>query len=257
MTQTFDPADLPRALDDKTWLLVLTGAGVSAESGLPTFRASDGLWENHHIEDVASPDGFRRDPELVWRFYGERRAGASRVEPNAGHLALAELERRLGERFLLVTQNVDGLHGRAGSRRYVELHGSLWRTRCSSCDLVPFEDHSHPVEPPLPTCPNCGALLRPDIVWFGEAIPYHGDFAVREHIYLARLAKERLVFLAAGTSGNVWPASSYVSRAADAGAETWLADPGVPANRGAFDRHLRGPATVVLPALVEAFKPSA
>lgn len=254
MGETFTTADLPTSLDERTWLLVLTGAGVSAESGLATFRASDGLWENHRVEDVASPGGFARDPALVWRFYGERRAAASRAEPNAGHLALAELERRLGDRFLLVTQNVDGLHRRAGSEQLVELHGSLWRTRCSVCSLAPFADDRHPVGPPLPRCPECDEYLRPDIVWFGEPLPPDATWQVERFFQAANAARERFVFLAAGTSGNVYPASAYVDIARMLRAETWVADPGDPVNRSAFDRHLRGPATVVLPALAAAFR---
>src|SRR5580692_8978781 len=121
-------------LDDDTWLLVLTGAGVSAESGVPTFRDAGGLWEQHRVEDVASPEGFHRDPRLVWRFYSQRRTAALACAPNAGHHALASLEARLAERFLLVSQNVDGLHARAGSRRLLELHGNLFFTRCTACE---------------------------------------------------------------------------------------------------------------------------
>ena len=121
-------------IDDDTRVMVMTGAGVSAESGIPTFRDANGLWENHPVEAVASPEGFERDPALVWRFYSERRVAAAKCEPNPGHLALARLEQRLGDRFLLVTQNVDGLHVRAGNTRLVEMHGNLFKTRCSACD---------------------------------------------------------------------------------------------------------------------------
>src|SRR5687768_54151 len=130
----------PIAVDERTSVLVLTGAGVSAESGIPTFRGAGGLWENHRLEDVASPEAFARDPAMVWRFYSERRERAQRCRPNPGHLALARWEERLGDRFLLVTQNVDGLHRAAGSRRLVELHGNLFRTRCSECDRPSFDD---------------------------------------------------------------------------------------------------------------------
>lgn len=125
-------------LDDDTWMLVLTGAGVSAESGIPTFRDAGGLWEQHRVEDVASPDGFRKDPALVWRFYAQRRAQMASRQPNAGHRALAAVEARLGDRFLLATQNIDGLHAAAGSGRVAELHGNLFKTRCSVCDRPPF-----------------------------------------------------------------------------------------------------------------------
>src|SRR5215471_12938101 len=124
------------ALRSARRVAVLTGAGVSAESGVPTFRASDGLWEGHRIEDVASPDGFRRDPRLVWQFYNGRRANVARVLPNPGHIALATLEGRYGDSFTLVTQNVDGLHQAAGNRNVLEVHGSLYRTRCTECGAV-------------------------------------------------------------------------------------------------------------------------
>src|SRR6185437_1957008 len=127
-------------IDDDTRVLVLTGAGVSAESGIPTFRDAGGLWEQHRVEDVASPAGFRKDPALVWRFYSQRREGMAGRTPNPGHLAIAALEAGLGDRFLLATQNIDGLHAAAGSKRVVELHGNLFMTRCSLCDRPPFED---------------------------------------------------------------------------------------------------------------------
>src|SRR5262245_55454620 len=148
---------------------VLTGAGVSAESGVPTFRASDGLWEGHRIEDVASPDGFARDPLLVWQFYNARRANVKTVKPNPGHFALAQLEERWGDRFTLATQNVDGLHRAAGSKNVLEVHGSIYRTRCLGCGKV----ENRGLEPlgDAPECPHCHGALRPDIVWFGEALP--------------------------------------------------------------------------------------
>src|SRR5262245_28621395 len=149
---------------------VLTGAGVSAESGVPTFRDADGLWEGHEIEDVATPAAFRRDPRLVWRFYNARRANLGTVAPNPGHEALARLEERYGPGGVtVVTQNVDGLHRRAGSRTVHELHGNLTRTRCTGCGRV--EDRGLEPLGELPTCPHCNALLRPDIVWFTEALP--------------------------------------------------------------------------------------
>ena len=154
-------------IDRDTRLVVLTGAGISAESGLATFRGAGGLWEGSRVEDVATPEAFEADPERVWRFYAERRAGAAAARPNAAHLALADAEARMGDRFLLATQNVDGLHPLAGSRHVVELHGSLWRSRCSACDAPPVDDRATEVEPPLPACGACGGLMRPDIVWFG------------------------------------------------------------------------------------------
>lgn len=180
---------------------VLTGAGVSAESGVPTFRASDGLWEGHRIEDVASPEGFARDPFLVWQFYNLRRANVKTVKPNPGHHALVALEERWGDRFTLVTQNVDGLHRDAGSRNVIELHGSLRRSRCLGCDEIAdcgLEPLSN-----APGC-HCGGALRPDIVWFGEGLPTD----VWESAVVA--AYECDVMLVVGTSAVVHPAASLI-----------------------------------------------
>ena len=184
---------------------VLTGAGVSAESGIPTFRASDGLWENHPIEDVATPEGFARDPGLVWRFYNARRANVAKVKPNPGHHALAKLEERLGDDFTLITQNVDGLHQTAGSIRVLELHGSLYRTRCTGCRRI--EDRGLEALPDLPECAKCGAMLRPDIVWFHEMLP---DQVWREAGRAAALCD---VLLVVGTSAVVHPAASLIPMA--------------------------------------------
>lgn len=184
---------------------VLSGAGVSAESGVPTFRASDGLWEGHRIEDVASPDGFRRDPRLVWNFYNGRRANVARVKPNPGHVALADLEARFPEGFTVATQNVDGLHQAAGSRDVLEVHGSLHRTRCTECGAV----RDRGLEPlaDLPTCDLCAGLLRPDIVWFGELLPT----AIWERAVAAVESCD--VFLVVGTSAVVHPAAGLINLA--------------------------------------------
>lgn len=246
----------PLPLDGRARLLVLTGAGVSAESGLATFRGQGGLWEGSRVEDVATPEAFIANPARVWRFYAERRSGASAALPNAAHRALAEAEARLGDRFLLLTQNVDGLHAIAGSRRLAELHGSLWRSRCQRCDAGPVEDRRTPVEPPLPTCPACAdrdggpALMRPDIVWFGEALDPAHDWAVRRFVEAAETAGERLIFLAIGTSGTVYPAAGYVRYASGMGAETWLANAEEASNAHWFDHVVLGPAATVVPALL-------
>jgi len=234
-------------IDEHTRVLVLTGAGISAESGLATFRGAGGLWDGHPVEQVASPEGFAADPELVWRFYSLRRRDAAAAEPNAAHRALVTLEARLGDRFLLATQNVDGLHARAGSRRVVELHGTLWRTRCSRCMRPPIADAASPVGPPLPRC-TCGALLRPDIVWFGEML----DPATTHRIdrFLRGAAGGPFVFLAIGTSGNVYPAAGYVQAARRHGAQTWLANLDSADNAGAFDHVVVGPAGTTLPRLL-------
>jgi NAD-dependent deacetylase len=229
-----------------TFVLVLTGAGVSAESGVPTFRGVDGLWERHRIEDVASPAAFERDPALVWRFYSQRREGAASCTPNPGHAALAELERTLESRFLLATQNVDGLHHKAGSKRVVELHGNLFRTRCSGCSRPAFVDHASYPADALPRC-GCGALLRPDIVWFGEYL----DPVVLAQIgdFLDGAAGRRLVFLAVGTSGAVYPAAGFVHEARARGGQTYLVNADVADNAGAFHHFLQGKSGEVLPQL--------
>ena len=236
-------------IDERTRVLVLTGAGISAESGLGTFRGPGGLWEGHRVEQVASPEGFAADPELVWRFYSMRRRDAAAAEPNAAHRALAALEDRLGDRFLLATQNVDGLHARAGSRRLVEVHGTLWRTRCSACMRPAFVDSTFPVEPPLPRC-ACGALLRPDIVWFGELLDAADTHRIDRFMREAGRSGDPFVFLAVGTSGNVYPAAGYVTAARFFGARTWLANLDAAENAGAFDHLVEGPAGSTLPGLL-------
>ena len=186
-------------IDEHTWVLVLTGAGVSAESGIQTFRGAGGFWEKYRLEDLASPAAFERDPGLVWKFYGGRRAAAHEVSPNPGHVALAELEQRLGDRFLLATQNVDGLHRRAGSKRVFELHGRLFATRCSRCDRPAFDDdktYTHSGDA-LPTCDLCEkngrkAYLRPHIVWFGEALDGDHLDEVQQFLMRGRQVAPRL-----------------------------------------------------------------
>ncbi len=240
---------MPLALDDAAHLLVLTGAGISAESGVPTFRDAGGLWEGHAVEEVASPDGFAIDPSLVWRFYSQRRAGLTGVMPNAAHHALVEAEARVGERFLLVTQNVDGLHPLAGSRRMVEMHGNIMRTRCSACDREPFEDRIAYGDGVVPLCDRCGAPLRPDIVWFGEMIARATLAAIDAFV---RAAGSHLVFLAVGTSGVVYPAAGLVDVARAAGGRSYLVNAERPANAARFDEIVIGPAGSVLPALLTA-----
>jgi NAD-dependent deacetylase len=237
------------SIDEHTRVLVMTGAGISAESGLATFRGAGGLWDGQPVERVATPEGFAADPALVWRFYSERRAQAAAALPNRAHHALAKLEVRLGDRFLLATQNVDGLHQRAGSHRVVEMHGSLWRTRCAVCPAAPVEDRGL-VEPPLPRCTRCGGLLRPAIVWFGELLDAADTRRIERFIVSSARGASRLVFLAVGTSGNVWPAAGYVGLARSAGADTWLVNLDPAENVGAFDHFVQGPAGEVLAPLL-------
>ena len=247
---SYAPLDLENAR-----LLVLTGAGVSAESGLATFRDSNGLWEQHRVEDVASPEGFARDPELVWKFYSLRREQAKTVEPNPGHRAIAAVEERLEDHFLLVTQNVDGLHQRAGSTRVVEIHGSLFRTKCWVCDLEPFHDEASYLEGTLPTCDDCEkkgrkALLRPDIVWFGEMLDPGHLQAI--DAFLRRDRDRPLVFLAIGTSGAVWPAAGLVNLAREAGGTAILVNAEAAENTARFHRFLQGKSAEILPILLGA-----
>ncbi|MEZ4400092.1 MAG: NAD-dependent deacylase [Kofleriaceae bacterium] len=225
-------------------LFVLTGAGVSAESGIATFRDADGLWEQHRIEEVATPEAFAADPALVWRFYRQRRAQAATVAPNPGHRALAELEARLGERLLVCTQNVDGLHEAAGSTRVVHMHGELFKSRCSDgCGRPPWDDLDGDVAAPLPRC-RCGALARPHIVWFGE-VPF-------EMHALKRRVQRAAVFLCVGSSGVVYPAAGMVGEMAyrkSQGEAVRSIYVGLerPANADAFDEVLLGRSGEVLP----------
>jgi NAD-dependent deacetylase len=191
-------------------VVVLTGAGISAESGVPTFRAADGLWEGHRVDDVATPEGFAQDPERVLRFYDDRRRAVASTAPNAAHVALSALEAALGDALLVVTQNVDDLHERAGTRRLVHMHGELRRAQCLACGARPAWDGDLVDRP---QCPLCGErMLRPDVVWFGE-LPYELD-----RIEDAVAACD--VFVSIGTSGNVYPAAGYVALAAAFGGRT-------------------------------------
>lgn len=187
--------------------VALTGAGISAESGVPTFRdAQTGLWARYRPQDLATPEAFRRDPGLVWRWYQWRRRLVGRTEPNAAHRALAELQRRLPD-LTLVTQNVDGLHERAGSRDVLNLHGSLWRNRCSNCGTESGHRDEAAQAPPL--CSHCGGTMRPAVVWFGEALPADALAAAAE-----RIAQAALV-LVVGTSARVYPAAALAEQAVD------------------------------------------
>ncbi|SNB68803.1 SIR2 family NAD-dependent protein deacylase [Thermoflexus hugenholtzii] len=181
-------------------VVALTGAGVSAESGVPTFRGPEGLWRRYRPEELASPEAFARDPIRVWEWYAWRRECIARATPNPAHRTLAAMEEVLPD-FLLITQNVDGLHSQAGSRRVIELHGSLWRMRCVREGRV-WEDRRVPLPELPPRCPACGALARPDVVWFGEPLPK----AAWTQAF--RAAAEAEIFLIIGTSGLVEPAAS-------------------------------------------------
>jgi NAD-dependent deacetylase len=223
-------------------IVILTGAGISAESGVATFRGPDGLWEGHRLEDVATPEAFRRDPALVQAFYDARRARLSEVEPNAAHRALARLDSEWPGRLLIVTQNVDDLHERAGAGRVLHMHGELRSAWCLACDGRTFWDGALSGAPPCPACGVAGAL-RPNIVWFGE-MPYE-----MERIDAA--LREADLFVSIGTSGAVYPAAGFVQTARYAGARTLELNLEPSLGSMWFDEVRTGPATALVPAWVE------
>lgn len=225
-------------------IVVLTGAGISAESGIPTFRDANGLWENHRIEDVATPEAFEADPRLVWRFYSLRRQGVARAEPNAAHFALARFSRDALSRgidFTLVTQNVDTLHERAhaelGAPPPLTMHGSLARSRCTACGRV-FEDSDLHMEE-LPRSGCCGALSRPHIVWFGE-IPLEME-KIHEKLEACDL------FVSIGTSGQVYPAAGFIEIAGSAAATVMCLNKEELPQQKYVDHYLQGVATDLVP----------
>ncbi len=228
-------------------IVVLTGAGISAESGIPTFRGEDGLWETedggaYRIEDVCTPEAFRRDPALVHHFYDGRRRALRTVSPNPAHQALARLDRDWPGDLLIVTQNVDDLHERAGATRLLHMHGALRSAWCAACDArMPWEGDLGDA----PACPSCGAggRLRPDIVWFGE-MPYE-----MERIEAALAAAD--LFVSIGTSGAVYPAAGFVRMAAACGARTLELNLDPSAGSAWFDEVRSGPAGLLVPAWVE------
>jgi len=223
---------------------VLTGAGISAESGLPTFRASDGLWADSRVEDVCTPEAWQRDPARVWKFYAERRAAGAAAQPNPAHTALAEVEARLGERFFLCTQNVDDLHERAGSRRLLHMHGELNKARCENeCGAPPLTDRRiYQSLNEVGRCP-CGGRMRPHIVFFGE-IPLQME---RIHWEIDRAT----LMVVVGTSGSVYPAANFVHWARRNGARTVYVGPEPPLNAEAFTHIVEGKAGEALPGLFE------
>ena len=222
-------------------IVILTGAGVSAESGIDTFRASGGLWEQHRIEDVATPEGFARDPRLVLGFYDMRRVALAQAEPNPAHIALARLERDFPGDLLLVTQNVDDLHERGGSARVLHMHGELKSALCTSCETrSPWLDTMFD----RPPCPVCRApTFRPDVVWFGE-MPYQMG-----RIYQALEACD--LFVSIGTSGAVYPAAGFVEEAKAAGAHTLELNLDPSEGSRIFHESRLGPASVLVPQWVE------
>jgi len=222
-------------------IVILTGAGISAESGIDTFRSAGGLWEQHRVEDVATPEGFARNPNLVLNFYDMRRAALANVAPNPAHAALARLEREFSGELLLVTQNVDDLHERGGSARVLHMHGELNSALCTSCEMrSPW--HGTMIE--RPPCPVCRApTLRPDVVWFGE-MPYQMG-----RIYHALETCD--LFVSIGTSGAVYPAAGFVQEARAAGARTLELNLEPSEGSRSFHETRHGPASVLVPAWVE------
>ena len=220
-------------------ITVLTGAGISAESGVPTFRGAGGLWRDFRAEDLATPEAFSRDPVLVWEWYDWRRQLIAKAEPNAGHRALV----KLGDRATIVTQNVDGLHERAGSTNVLRVHGSIWHVRCLRCG-VETEDLRVPLPQFPPLCP-CGGTLRPGVVWFGEGLPP----AVWDNAEKA--ARNADLLLVVGTSAVVYPAASLVPLARRAGAKVVEINPGETPISATVDFSFRGAAGEVLPELIE------
>jgi NAD-dependent deacetylase len=223
-------------------IVVLTGAGISAESGLATFRGPDGLWEGHRVEDVATPEAFARDPDLVHAFYDARRANLKSVEPNPAHAALARLDASWPGGLLIVTQNVDDLHERAGARRLLHMHGELNSAWCRACDarMTWAGEMGHG-----PACPECAAAggLRPDIVWFGE-MPYEMD-------RIDRALMDADLFVSIGTSGNVYPAAGFVQTARYVGARTLEMNLEPSLGSHLFDESRTGKAGELVPEWVE------
>jgi len=238
------PPNLVSLLRGTSKLVALTGAGVSQESGLRTFRdAQTGLWAQYKTEELASPEAFRRDPKLIWDWYAWRREAVRGVRPNAGHDALVEIEDHVPE-FTLITQNVDGLHRMAGSRHVLELHGNIQRVRCADCSTFAetWEDDGESV----PRCKECGGLLRPDVVWFGESLP-------RDQLEAAvEAARSCEVFFSIGTSGVVQPAASLAFAAHNRGAVVVEINAEPTPLSPKADYLLRGKSGEILPQLVDA-----
>lgn len=224
-------------------IAVLTGAGISAESGIPTFRGAGGLWRNFRPEELATLEAFSRDPRTVWEWYDWRRQIVAKAEPNSGHHALVRLESQVPD-FTLITQNVDGLHERAGSRNVLRLHGSIWNVRCTACRHE-TDNRSVPLPELPPACPDCGALLRPGVVWFGEGLP------ARVWDNAEKAARNADLLLVVGTSAVVYPAASLVPLAAGGGAKVVEINPGETPISASVSSSVRGASGEILPQLIE------
>ncbi len=228
------------SLDQVRSVAVLTGAGISAESGVPTFRGEEGLWRTYHAEELATPHAFRRDPKLVWEWYEWRRGLIGACQPNAAHFTLAEMETHFDD-LILITQNVDGLHRLAGSRKIVELHGNIWGMRCTQGCRSAWEDRTIPLAEIPPRCPSCGALARPDVVWFGESLPG----AALEAAFAA--VRRCQVMLVIGTSAVVQPAASLPLVALQRGAYVIEINPQPTPISDSVHQAIRERAAVALP----------
>lgn len=223
-------------------VVVLTGAGISAESGVPTFRGSEGLWKNYRAEELASPDVFMTNPQLVWEWYNWRKELIAKVEPNPGHYALVELE-KLYDQFTIITQNVDNLHFRSGSKKVIEIHGNITKSKCHRCGAMAADKDTHDFAQGLPHC-DCGGAIRPAVVWFGESLP---EDALQTSF---QLSEQSNVFLSVGTSAVVQPAASLPLIAKQHGAFVIEINPEDTPITGAIDVSIRGTSAAVLPQLV-------
>jgi NAD-dependent deacetylase len=237
-----DTEELVTRLRNARTIVVLTGAGVSAASGVPTFRGEGGLWRQYRAEDLATPEAFAHNPQLVWEWYDWRRGLIAGCRPNAAHEVLARWSARPG--FTLITQNVDGLHERAGTRGVVRFHGSIWELKCAAeCGVPAWEDRSAPLPAVPPLCPSCGGLARPGVVWFGE--PIEPDVLRRS----SEAAASAEVFLSVGTSSLVYPAAGLLSVARRGGAFAAEINPGATGAAGDVDLAIAAPAEDALPML--------
>lgn len=227
-------------------IVALTGAGISAESGIPTFRGKDGLWNKFRPEELATPEAFFRNPKLVWEWYDWRRGLIAKAEPNEGHRILAKMEKEFPH-FYLITQNVDGLHQKAGSKKVIELHGNIWKVKCVNCKCEAYEYRTPLPEIP-PKCEQCGGLLRPGVVWFGESLPMDALQKAYE------LSKESLICIVIGTSGVVYPAAELPYIAKESGAEVIEVNPEETPISGIADKIFREKASTGLKKVYDYLK---
>lgn len=238
--------DARKLIADMPNITVLTGAGISAESGIPTFRGEDGLWKNFRPEDIATPQAFLNDPKLVWDWYEWRRKIIKEAKPNAGHFALVELEKQLSN-FTLITQNIDGLHQISGSISITELHGNLWQVRCTKCGLIE-QNYEVPLRELPPNCRQCKSIARPNVVWFGEIIP----MSIIDKCLIA--IESCQIMLIIGTSGVVEPAASMGLIAKQTGKTVIEINLDVTPNSGLYDLSIRGKSGDILPLICQTEK---